>query len=307
MQRKRKKSKSALLERIEYMIYMFAARRIARSSPAALDRWADRLGRAAYRLVPRRSNLARRNLQRVFPTMPAQERERIVLGCWQHYARTILEFVRRRTVDPAELAARFDSSDLTEIERALARGHGLIVLTAHFGIWESGAAAASRFGRRVTVVARALDNTLLEGDLAETRERSGVEIVDRRGSGRELVRTLQQEGIVIILADQAPKPREGVLASFLGFPAWTTSSPAKLALRHRAPIVVVFCYPDPDRIVVEPMIAVDELPRSEQTVEGVTARFNEMISRRIAETPHLWLWFHDRWKGTEAAAKAAPL
>jgi lauroyl/myristoyl acyltransferase len=26
---------------------------------------------------------------------------------------------------------------------------------------------------------------------------------------------------------------------------------------------------------------------------------NDVISRRIADRPELWLWMHDRWKGTE--------
>jgi lauroyl/myristoyl acyltransferase len=30
----------------------------------------------------------------------------------------------------------------------------------------------------------------------------------------------------------------------------------------------------------------------------LTRRINEIISGRIDERPDLWLWMHDRWKGT---------
>jgi len=30
----------------------------------------------------------------------------------------------------------------------------------------------------------------------------------------------------------------------------------------------------------------------------LTRRINDVISQRIAAHPELWLWMHDRWKGT---------
>ena len=35
----------------------------------------------------------------------------------------------------------------------------------------------------------------------------------------------------------------------------------------------------------------------EKNAEALTTRINDVISRRIAERPELWLWMHDRWKG----------
>jgi len=31
---------------------------------------------------------------------------------------------------------------------------------------------------------------------------------------------------------------------------------------------------------------------------ALTRRINDVISRRIEAHPELWLWMHDRWKGT---------
>jgi lauroyl/myristoyl acyltransferase len=31
---------------------------------------------------------------------------------------------------------------------------------------------------------------------------------------------------------------------------------------------------------------------------ALTERINDVISRRIASRPELWLWMHDRWKAT---------
>jgi len=36
---------------------------------------------------------------------------------------------------------------------------------------------------------------------------------------------------------------------------------------------------------------------TEVQVAMLTKRINDVISRRIADRPELWLWMHDRWKG----------
>jgi lauroyl/myristoyl acyltransferase len=43
---------------------------------------------------------------------------------------------------------------------------------------------------------------------------------------------------------------------------------------------------------------IDELTESERNPVALTERINDVISRRIAAHPELWLWMHDRWKGT---------
>jgi len=43
---------------------------------------------------------------------------------------------------------------------------------------------------------------------------------------------------------------------------------------------------------------VDQLSEEERDPAALTKRINDVISRRIAARPELWLWMHDRWKGT---------
>jgi lauroyl/myristoyl acyltransferase len=45
-------------------------------------------------------------------------------------------------------------------------------------------------------------------------------------------------------------------------------------------------------------IDLESLPDDERDPIALTTRMNEIISRRIREQPELWLWMHDRWKGT---------
>jgi KDO2-lipid IV(A) lauroyltransferase len=111
---------------------------------------------------------------------------------------------------------------------------------------------------------------------------------------------LAENGIVVMLPDQAVLPREGVLSPFLGCRAWTTPAPAKMAVKRSATIVFAFCIPQKTRhrLEFEEPIRVDQLTEVEKDPVALTTRINDVISRRIAASPELWLWMHDRWKGT---------
>jgi len=81
--------------------------------------------------------------------------------------------------------------------------------------------------------------------------------------------------------------------------AWTTDAPAKMALRQESEIVFAFCIPDDSghHLEFEEPIRIDQLGEGEKNAEALTTRINDVISRRIADRPELWLWMHDRWKG----------
>src|SRR6185436_1792162 len=161
--------------------------------------------------------------------------------------------------------------------------------------------------QNVLSVARPLDNELLERELQRFRGKTGAEVVDRRRAARALMKGLAENAVLVLLPDQAVLPREGVLVPFLGRPAWTTDAPAKLAARLGSTIVFVFCIGDATgrhRFEFEEPIRVDQLSENEKEPVPLTTRINDVISRRIAARPELWLWMHDRWKGTATGKRS---
>ena len=175
----------------------------------------------------------------------------------------------------------------------------MVLISAHFGGWEVAGLAVMSLVANVRTVARPLDNDLLERDLQRIRARTGAEVLDKNKAARGLLKALSQNAVVVLLPDQAVLPREGMEVPFLGRAAWTTDAPAKMALRHGSTIVFAFCIPDGTRhrLEFETPIDVAQLQNEERSVASLTRRINDVISRRIIEDPHLWLWMHDRWKG----------
>lgn len=294
------RKKNFLLERMEYALYRIVAGAIAHASDDRILRWGARLGRLSRRVLRRRDKLAMRNLRRVFPDRPERELRDILDRCWIHFGREALGYIRLQNMTLDEIAARcpFDRPDI--LDGAIARGKGVVILSAHYGGWEvAGLAIMSRL-QNVHTVARRLDNKLLERDLARLRARTGAVVVDRRKAARPLMKALKDRGVVVLLPDQAVLPREGLLVPFMGCKSWTTPAPARMILRTGASVVFGFCIPQgaAHRLEIEEPFHVDELREEERTDEALTARINDVISRRIEARPELWLWMHDRWKGT---------
>lgn len=305
--RKRAKSRPAIW--IEYALFRLLVRAVRGLSEKRLEAWSGRVSRFASRVLASRTRVAMRNLRATFPNRTERELRQIADDCWHHYARSILDYFRLVDQDAGALAARIRFEGPSEaFFDSIAKGPALI-LFAHFGNWEMAVDLGALIERPITAVARRLDNPLIDRDLLRSRERGGISFVDRRRAARDLLRALHRGDAVAMVVDQAVKPREGILAPFLGRPAWTTDAPARLALRFGVPIWCLHAVADRDGLEVSfdaPIVPAPGL-EGEAAVAAITAEINDRFSRRILDQPELWLWMHDRWKGAPDAAPSVDL
>ncbi|HSN69722.1 MAG TPA: hypothetical protein VLV48_10780 [Thermoanaerobaculia bacterium] len=299
IRKRRKRRKSRLLIWLEYALFRGLAGAVHGMSETRLDRWSARVGRLASRALPSRNRVAMRNLRAAFPDRSERELRGIAADCWRHYARSILDYFRASREDADTITARIRfEGPKDELFASIERDPAL-VLFAHYGNWEMATYLATLLDRRITAVARRLDNPLIDRDLLKNRERGGLTILDRRKAARELMRALERRELVAMVVDQAVKPREGILVPFVGRPAWTTTAPARLALRYGVPIWCLHVVAENGVIdvAIDPPLRVPDDEDAEAAVAATTARINEQFSRRIVARPELWLWMHDRWKG----------
>jgi Kdo2-lipid IVA lauroyltransferase/acyltransferase len=295
-----RRRKSAFVQRSEYALYRLVAGFARRLSKEGVLRWGDRLGGLARRILRSRDRLAMRNLHDTFPQQSATELRATLDACWRHFGREALHSIRTQRMSLEEIAAEVKFVDARVLEEAIARGKGVILISAHWGGWEVAALAVMALVKNVRMVTRPLDNEFLDRDLARLRTSTGAAVINRRRAAREMMAALSENAVVVVLPDQAVLPREGVLVPFLGRPAWTTPVPAKMAVRRGSTIVFAFCIPDGSehQLVFGNPILADQMTEAECDPVALTKRINDVISERIAARPELWLWMHDRWKGT---------
>jgi KDO2-lipid IV(A) lauroyltransferase len=198
-----------------------------------------------------------------------------------------------------ETLARIRIDGLEHVRSAMQQHNRALLLTAHLGNWELLSAACRLTEFSLSVVLRPLDAPWLDRLATRLREKSGVELIDKRAALRPVLRALASGGMVGILLDQNAARREGVFVPFFGHAASTSRSMAVLALRTATPIVPAFIRREDGgthRVVVAPALPLPPPGDLEAAIVTLTGRCTEAIEVAIRETPDHWLWPHDRWR-----------
>jgi KDO2-lipid IV(A) lauroyltransferase len=252
-----------------------------------------------YKFAKRLRFVGFRNLELALPELSRIEHEKILrdtfkslgrqLGTLSHLSRLTLERVR-------ELV---DIDGIEHFQGAVGRNQGKILVTGHFGGWELSHIVASAYGFPVNVVARRLDNPLLENLMETMRTGLGSRTIDKKASARTMLRLLQKKEFIGILADLNTQEYEGIFVDFFGLPASTTTGPAKLALYTDAAILPAFAVWQKDKRryllkACEPL----EMPKSEDMEENIkilTQSMTAKIEEFIRAYPDQWMWIHKRW------------
>lgn len=267
-------------------------------------RWAVGLGKGlgilARRALPHLRRHAQANLQLAFPALDDQTREQIERGTFRNLGRALGEVTQFPKLNRANIESIVMYEGLENYLHAVAQGRGVILLTGHIGAWELSVYAHSIYGYPMSFLARRVDNPLVERLAEANRARFGNRSIDKKGSLRDVLKTLKAGGVVGILADLNSAREEGVFVDFFGLPACTTAGVATLALRTGAAVVPGYMLWDDaqqiHRLCFEPSIETINTGNPKDDIVTNTARYAKVLEAVIRRHPDQWLWIHRRWK-----------
>jgi KDO2-lipid IV(A) lauroyltransferase len=273
------------------------------------------LGLVFYVLDAPHRRIALGNLATALPIRRPSVRRAIGRGVFAHFGRLLLELLKFSTLSPTRMLARVEFEGDEHARQAYAQGRGVFFFTGHFGFWEvCGIVHALRLAP-IGLLARPLDNPLLNERLERMRECTGNTVIYRRGALRRVLRMLEANQGVAVLIDQHTHEPDAVRVEFFNRPAATTSSMAALALRTGAAVIPVFAVPTGSgryRMIYEHAVDAPG-PASTDPVLEYTQRCTDVLEMYVRRYPDLWLWMHRRWResgktgGAEADADAPAL
>jgi KDO2-lipid IV(A) lauroyltransferase len=265
-------------------------------------------GALAGRIDRRHTAIARENLRAAYgDAMTAAERERVLRACWRHFGRMTFDALAFSHLDRAAFDAILEVEGIDNLRDALAQGRGALVFAAHHGNWEAGAYATARSGIPAEIIARPMDNRLLDRRLMELRRGAGNTVISKRRAVRESLRALARGACVAILIDQ-DAGADAVFVPFFGRLAATTPTLALLALRTEAPILPMFTRVEADgTISVHIGSVVPTRPTGDRDADvlRLTAECTALVERWTRRSPEQWLWMHRRWKTRPPGETAA--
>jgi KDO2-lipid IV(A) lauroyltransferase len=293
------KSRSALRNRFEFLLFRMVRGLVGILSPAASARVGAFVGSIFYRVSRRRRAIIDFNLGLAFPEMTAARRQDLAREVSGHFGRVAFDAVRLQRLTPDELRAEVTVEGLDNLQRAIDSGRGFFLLSAHLGSWE---AAALMGGLLIpggmAVIHRPLDNPLLDAELERLRATFGNSALGKSNISREVLQAIKEGGVIGILIDQRPRGVDFEVP-FFGHPAKTHPVLARFVRKTGAAVVPLFGYWDgPARYTVSFGEPVDPAALGADELEDgpLTERFMEITEAAIRRRPEQWLWYHDRWR-----------
>lgn len=272
--------------------------------PLAVQMHSGRLiGRLAYRLAQRRRHIAEVNIRLCFPELDARAQTRLVKTHFLSLGQGVMETALCWWGRDSQLRDHYTLIGERHLSAALARGKGVILLSAHFTTLELGGRLLAR-QHPFHVLYRPHKNPLFETVMQRARTRRFEKAIPRDDT-RALLSSLKQNRAVWYAPDQNHGGSQSVFAPLFGIPSSTLTTTSRLAKISGAAVVPFFQMRLPDNrgYLLTLCPALTNFPGDNPQADA--ARINYLIETVIREMPEQYLWVHRRFK-TRPEGQAYP-
>ncbi len=263
----------------------------------------------------KQKRMARESLEIAFGKEKSKvEIDRIFHACFENLARGMMELMYYME-HPEWITKKTYFEGKEHLDAALRQGKGVILVSAHFGIFPLMLLRCVQEGYATSAIIRQTRDETVEKYFQDLRTRLGLKTIyalPRKECVDTALKALRNNELVFIPLDQNFGSGRGVFVEFFGQQAATATGPVVLSLRTGAPIVPIFTIRENDerhKIIVEPAMTLEHREDDKETVQVNIARITRLIEDYIRRYPQEWGWMHRRWKtqpaSTESAAETA--
>ena len=267
----------------------------------SLYSFAKGISSLAYRFAAKQRNIALDSLSTAFGSDKTREEvEQIAKDCFTFMAKSAVELMF--LIDkPEVLKARVKIEGKENLDRALASGRGVILVSAHFGNFPLLLGRLAVGGYKAGGIMRPMRDARVEKIFLEKRNKFGVKTIysqPRNVCVNSTIQALRNNELVFIPIDQN-FGTGGVFVNFFGREAATATGPVILAQRTKAAMLPCFIIRQPDdthKIIFEPVLNLDEGKDAKDTVRVNIQKLTGIIETYIRKYPAEWGWIHRRWK-----------
>lgn len=263
--------------------------------------FAQGIGNIGYRFVSKQRKTAIETLTIAFGSSKTpQEKEKIAKDCFIYMAKSAVEllFLMDR---PQLLKKRVAISGKVNLDNALAKGKGVILVSAHFGNFPLLMSKLSLEGYKIAGIMRPMHDERVEKFFMEKRSRLNIRTIysqPRIACVNNTIETLRANESVFIPLDQN-FGSGGVFVDFFGVKAATATGPVVLAQRTGAALIPCFIIrlsDDTHQIIFEPALELEHGEDSRATIVLNIQKLTAVIETYIRRYPPEWGWIHRRWK-----------
>lgn len=252
-------------------------------------RLSQRIASLGFHHIPKRKDLARRNLTMAFPDRSVEWVENTLKNTYQFF---IYNFIQFLAFPAAWENVEYSVHGKDVLDKALEQNKGVIFISAHFGAWEMLGAWLGLNNYKLTGIAHHQQNRGADKFFKEQRELSGVKQIFRKESIESMYNILNENKLLGLVSDQDAK-KKGVFVDFFRIPASTPKGAAIFHKNTSAPMIFSVCIKtgfQKYQLEFLPIISADT------TTEKITQAYTRILEKYVQNYPEQYFWFHQRWK-----------
>lgn len=239
----------------------------------------------------------RDNLRHVLKDAAPDEINRVARNILRNHLKNYYDFFRSPRLTQDDIAKLVQVNGFENLTNALARGKGVIFITAHFGNLDVVGQTFAIRGYKVTTPAEHVKPEILYQRIVATRAAKGLTIIPVDGPLLALVRALKKNEIIGLAAD-LDVTQSGIVVQFFDAPARLPDGHVQLALRTGAALLPAFSMRLPDNTFAayaEPAMELQNSGDFEADVRAGVEQSARVMERWIGQHPEQWVMFHRIW------------
>ena len=286
----------------KYCLYRFARFLVNRLSLATSYKLGIIISDIQHVCSFRDRRAVRNNLQKILP--PGADLSAMTREVFRNFGKYLVEFLRMDgMVNQDFIARRVKIENIDRIAKALGKGKGAIIMTAHIGNWELGAVLLNMLGYPLMAVTLPHKERPVNDLFNHQREVHGITVVATHNAIRKCMEQLKSNKIIAIVGDRDFTVKGGELIDFLGAKALIPKGAAIFSKKTGAPIIPTFLIREPDGTfrlsILDPMFppqekeADEEGVPEEEAVRRIMRRYLAVIEDQIRRYPAQWLLFRE--------------
>ena len=241
-----------------------------------------------------RRAIAAKNLALCFPELTNGERQKLLRAHFTSLGRALFESGLAYWATDERLRPLVKISGLDNLQAALSRGNGVILIAGHFTSMEL---CGRLLGLDVDydAVIRPFSNTEIDAIAQSGRHRAFRSAIPKKRF-RQVLKGLKANRAVLIMVDQASTASNKVMAPFFSIPAATSVNAARIAKKTGAAMLPLIGLREPDLSGYR--VEIGEQLEAFPTGDAMTdaTRTNSLIEEQVRRAPDQYYWIHRRFK-----------
>ncbi len=256
------------------------------------------IGRIAQAVGGKRRKIVRRNIELCFPELSDEERDDLLRRHFEALGMSVIEMGLGRWASDRHLQSITMIEGLEHLESALAKGRGVILLSAHFTTLEISGRVLKLNCPPFDAVYRKNRSAFATELLRSGRERSADRTIEKRDI-KAMVRGLRAGRLVWYAPDQSYKRKGAEVIPFFGVPAMHTTATSTLARLGNALTLPYFPQRLPDgSYILRILPPLPDFPSDDLVAD--TKKYIAVLEAHIRRCPEQYFWIHRKFKDLPA-------